>query len=400
MFASDARSEGTSPSETLLSAQETAGKETVDELTFRYEVDQLAPNTGLSAGLFQKTLPLPQDQQPGEQLGAFIASHRWTFASLAAHALMLTCFALMPPKSSALAMDMLNEDTQYARYLATPVEIEPEEDPFELPDLNAGGEPAKATKGEAGQIGSDKARKAATRGGVGTKGAPPPSDARAEAATAGILGVLASGGLAPQTDLPFTQDNKFGYGEDAALGVLLGAQLGDNAGFNGLAMRGTGRSGGGDGDGTVALGSLGGGLGDRGTGGSNGRGPGNGVGIMGGRKSRVPNAGTCPTCKTEIMGGMSKETIRRTIQRHMNEIRYCYEEGLRSQPDLGGRVQVSFMISPAGVVTQASIADSSLHNAQVETCVANAARRWTFPAPEGGGYVAVRYPFLLEQAGQ
>jgi hypothetical protein len=38
-------------------------------------------------------------------------------------------------------------------------------------------------------------------------------------------------------------------------------------------------------------------------------------------------------------------------------------------------------------------------NAKVEQCIAQSVRRWTFPAPEGGGIVVVSYPFVLAQTG-
>lgn len=400
MFASDARDTGTAASEGPQHS-EGARPPTIDELTFRYELSELSPSSGLVNRVFTKTLPLPSERDVQRELGAFLHEHRWTFASLGAHVVMLACFALMPPKSSALAIDMLNEDLTYARYLTTPVEREQEE--TELPAFDAGAAKAgEASKGEAGQIGETTAPKQKTRGGMGMRGAPTPMDAREEAKHAGILGVLSAGGVQNMQDLSvFSQADKFGYGSDDALGVVLGNQLGSNQGFGGLTMRGTGRSGGGNADGTLAVGVIGGGL-DRGLGGPGGT----GVSLGGlSRKAQVPRVRLCSDsassgCSADVHGSMSKESIRRVIQRHMNEVRFCYEEGLRKQPDLAGRVQVSFMISPSGVVTSATVADSSLHNAQVESCVAQAARRWTFPAPDGGGYVAVRYPFLLEQAGQ
>jgi len=38
-------------------------------------------------------------------------------------------------------------------------------------------------------------------------------------------------------------------------------------------------------------------------------------------------------------------------------------------------------------------------NAAVEQCVAQAVRRWRFPAPRGGGIVVVSYPILVRAAG-
>ena len=101
----------------------------------------------------------------------------------------------------------------------------------------------------------------------------------------------------------------------------------------------------------------------------------------------------------EAVGSLSKEVIRRVIRRHLNEVRFCYEQQLSAQPDLSGRVTVSFIIAPTGAVQSSAIRASTLGNASVDGCIAQAARRWSFPQPEGGGVVAVNYPFVLAQAG-
>ena len=83
------------------------------------------------------------------------------------------------------------------------------------------------------------------------------------------------------------------------------------------------------------------------------------------------------------------------VRRRLGEVRHCYEQGLISQPDISGTVSVRFVIGPTGSVSAATVAGSSLGAARVDSCVASAVRRWTFPAPEGGGMVAVTYPFML-----
>ena len=100
-----------------------------------------------------------------------------------------------------------------------------------------------------------------------------------------------------------------------------------------------------------------------------------------------------------VRGSLSKEVIRRVIQRHRNEVRFCYEQQLNARPDLEGRVLTRFIISPTGTVQAATIAESTLRNANVEQCIARAVERWTFPAPEGGGIVVVTYPFVLSTTG-
>lgn len=158
-------------------------------------------------------------------------------------------------------------------------------------------------------------------------------------------------------------------------------------GFGGLGLGRRTRDGGG-------LGTRdGGGLGALGLGGGSGYGNGAG-GFRGGRGD-----GNLPQIRTgdaDVRGSLSREVIRRVIQRHIGEVRFCYERALQDRPTLAGRVNVQFVISPTGAVQTASIADSDLNAPAVDACIANAVRRWTFPAPEGGGIVVVTYPFTLQ----
>ncbi len=97
-------------------------------------------------------------------------------------------------------------------------------------------------------------------------------------------------------------------------------------------------------------------------------------------------------------GSLSREAIRSVVRRHINEVRYCYEQQLQRRPELAGRVVVSFIISSTGTVQSAFVSESTLSNASAEGCIAQAVRRWTFPAPTGG-IVTVNYPFELSPTG-
>ena len=58
--------------------------------------------------------------------------------------------------------------------------------------------------------------------------------------------------------------------------------------------------------------------------------------------------------------GARPRRIRRVIQRNIGQIRFCYEQGLHSRPDLSGRVGVRFIISPSGGVQTAMVASTTL----------------------------------------
>jgi TonB family protein len=220
-------------------------------------------------------------------------------------------------------------------------------------------------------------------------------EAKEMAMNAGIIGVLkASVGAWNSPTSPYGRDTALGNDPMSALGALMGDQIGSNFGFGGLGLRGTGRGGGGTGEGTIGLGNIG--TIGHGAGGGEGSGYGRGAGGFHGREAKVP---FIRSGKADVRGSLSKEVIRRIIQRHVNEVKFCYEQELNQRPDLQGRVQVKFIISPTGQVQTAALAGSTLGNAKAEQCIVEAVRRWTFPSPEGGGIVVVTYPFVLEQTG-
>ncbi|MCC7542236.1 MAG: AgmX/PglI C-terminal domain-containing protein [Deltaproteobacteria bacterium] len=97
----------------------------------------------------------------------------------------------------------------------------------------------------------------------------------------------------------------------------------------------------------------------------------------------------------EVRGPLSADVVARVIRQHLGEIRLCYERGLATQPDLHGRVTVRFVVSAGGVVQSATGASTNLRDPSVERCIVMAFRRWSFPAPAGGGIVLVTQSITL-----
>lgn len=319
----------------------------------------------------------------------------WTLLSAALVGLMLLMFYFLPPTASSLSLELLSADSRLVKYLIESPETVEEEAPEWLQEEK---EEGKRAKDEEGQAGDPKAKKTNNRFGVeGPRNNPDPHLARAqqkeEAQTAGIIGLLRQNvGSWNSPTSPYGRETALGNDPMSALGALLGDQIGSNFGFGGLGLRGTGRGGGGTGEGTIGLGNIG--TIGHGVGGSAAYG--RGAGNFRDRNALVPNI---RTGKADVRGSLSKEVIRRVIHRHINEVRFCYEQELSQRPDLEGRVSVKFIISPTGAVQTSVVDASTLNDAKVDSCIIQAVRRWTFPAPEGGGIVVVTYPFVLSQAG-
>jgi len=316
--------------------------------------------------------------------------------------LVLTMFYFQPPRPRGLSSDLLATDSRLIQFLMEPEELEEPEPEWLNGDDSQGGGTGKAHEGEQGQMGDEKAEKTKNKYGIqGPEDNPDPVMAREQAEenarSAGIIGTLASmqGSFNAPTS-PYGADFALGNDPTSALGAMTGNDIGQNFGFGGLGLRGTGRGGGGLGQGTIGMGNFG----TIGRGGGRGAGQGgygSGVGGFRGRSAGVPQV---RSGGAEVRGSLSKEVIRRVVRRHINEVKFCYEQQLNARPDLQGRVTTKFVISPTGSVQSAMVGSSSLKNEAVESCIVRAVRRWTFPAPDGGGVVVVNYPFLLDAAGQ
>jgi TonB family protein len=187
-------------------------------------------------------------------------------------------------------------------------------------------------------------------------------------------------------------------GADAqdVLGNLVATTIGADYGIGGLSRIGTGSGGGGTGDPILGTGVLT-------TIGRFGQGPGGDghygrtIGKLGTRTARPPDV--IPGVSS-VTGMLDKEIIRREVRRHMNEVRYCYNEGLTRKPALEGRLVVHFSVAPTGQVIAAVPQSSTLGMPSVDECVVTAVRRWQFPQPTGGGLAMVSYPFQFSRAGE
>lgn len=122
-------------------------------------------------------------------------------------------------------------------------------------------------------------------------------------------------------------------------------------------------------------------------------GMGHNVGLT--RGHHDPKGPTLRAAKTEVEGGhLPAEVIQRIVRLSHGRFRNCYEAGLRTNPSLGGRVAVRFVIDRNGGVTLASDGGSDLPDEGVRKCVVQTFYSLSFPQPENGT-VRVTYPLVF-----
>ncbi len=338
---------------------------------------------------------------PGKVIAAKSETDKpfWIYngASLLVIGTLLVLTHLIPEDARSMNLDEMMAENRFVGYMNQPDEVPEEEPPPEQEDSDdeAGGT-GQRHKGEEGKMGKPTSKKPSGLYAMkGPKDAIPQMarnfDPEMMARQAGILGVMQqqSGHFLAS---PYGAAFAVGNDDEDVWGGLTGTEIGEAYGVGGLGLVGTGRGGGGTGEGTIGLGNTG--LIGKGGGGGTGSGYGRGSGAgFGGKGKRVPRV---RQAKANVKGALDKDIIRRIVRNHLNEVRYCYNQGLVRNPNLKGRVKVQFTIGPTGKVPVAVVQESTLKDRNVAQCVAKAVKRWKFPKPRGGGNVVVSYPFVLE----
>jgi hypothetical protein len=200
-----------------------------------------------------------------------------------------------------------------------------------------------------------------------------------EGAQFGMIGLLNAGAGGDPND------------PNVAKGNMWGADIGDAFGAGGLGLVGVG-GGGGRGEG-IGLGSIG----TLGHGAGTGQGYGVGSGRLGGtRRTKPPQV---RMGATTVSGRLPPEVVQRIVRQNFGRFRLCYENGLRNNPKLEGKVTVKFTIERDGSVSGVADGGSAMPDKGVSACVLRAFPGLSFPQPEGGK-VIVTYPIMFSPGGE
>jgi len=299
-----------------------------------------------------------------------------------------------------------NEDDRLAElraFIQRQQERQPEQQQQQNDDQQEGGTGTRHAGAE-GKMGKRDAPTRSARYAIKNNNEPPHlsrQQARDQVQNRGIfaaLGALGGGAAGGSSGIvsPFGGMTESGVDNQNANGNMTGDAVGDAFGYGGLGATGTGWGGGGTGEGTIGMGNIG----TMGHGSGTGSGQGYGAGAGRGLRSRGNSGPTVRAAPPDISGLLSPEAIRRVVLRNLGQVNHCHEQGLSTNPNAAGRVTVRFVIGGTGSVMGSGVAGSTYPIQSVADCIANAVRRWQFPAPEGGGVVTVNYPFNLQPPDQ
>lgn len=180
--------------------------------------------------------------------------------------------------------------------------------------------------------------------------------------------------------------------------ILRGVDVSSGSGGTGGGRAGTGGGGvggkavigygqGGEGSRTPGRGGIGGGLG---TGGGGGGGIG-GVGAGGGMTRAAVRVEPPRVVAPDALGGPGRDVgdLGNFVRSRESQLRFCYQEyGLKVNPSLAGKVNVSITLTGSGNVTGVDVTGRSWGGAgasEAENCIRQRIRGWRFPASDRGG---------------
>jgi hypothetical protein len=95
-----------------------------------------------------------------------------------------------------------------------------------------------------------------------------------------------------------------------------------------------------------------------------------------------------------IRSRLPPAVIQRIVREKYPLFRACYEDGLRRDPHLKGRISIRFVIEGDGTVSHVSNESSEIGDAEFLRCMNDRCKDLCFPQVEGG-IVTVVYPLMF-----
>jgi hypothetical protein len=121
-----------------------------------------------------------------------------------------------------------------------------------------------------------------------------------------------------------------------------------------------------------------------------------GSGGKGKREARVVARVSSAALQEFDSDSRSQSDITKIIRRRLGGIKHCYEQRLKRNPDLKGKIVVRFVIHPGGKVIEAEVVENTTGDRELG--IAARVKSVRFP-PAEGGETSVVYPFILAPGG-
>ncbi len=91
-----------------------------------------------------------------------------------------------------------------------------------------------------------------------------------------------------------------------------------------------------------------------------------------------------------------RAAMRDVVKRELGSATSCYSVALSEDPTLRGRITFELTVDAAGSVVASRVVESNVSDPRVETCFAEAAATWRFPARTGRPDVPLTFVVVLD----
>lgn len=86
----------------------------------------------------------------------------------------------------------------------------------------------------------------------------------------------------------------------------------------------------------------------------------------------------------KVSGGLGSEVVQRVVGQHVERLKACYQDALRTHPGLEGQVVISFVVDSHGDVSKSEDRPGTTLGGWTLDCITRAVTSISFPAPFGG----------------
>lgn len=94
---------------------------------------------------------------------------------------------------------------------------------------------------------------------------------------------------------------------------------------------------------------------------------------------------------------LSEDAIRSVVNARKSSVRICYEQSLRGQDNLRGKLEISVTVEPSGRVSKSVVKTPKFKGSLIGKCIADKIREWRFPDFQGEA-TTFEVPFVLERS--
>ena len=93
--------------------------------------------------------------------------------------------------------------------------------------------------------------------------------------------------------------------------------------------------------------------------------------------------------------GAGADTVLQVVRERTGEVQHCYEQALKRDPDLHGRVEMQWTIQRSGRVVGVGVHHDTTGDEELTACITASIEGWLFPVDKANGDVV--FPFVLTQ---